>query len=302
MTNLQIEGTPVALNTDFEIDYYITNPFFTKSGKYTYDMDINLGHPDNQKLYRFINRKDVSKVISNRKALLSSGPRQLMYGTEVILSIEDNIAKIQLVGDNSELNYLSAGKKNLRDLNLGVIPELTKELAASTLGKKYPDTDFVCPPVIKSKGIFDLSGTNAKTDILYNELEWDTRNGYAYKNNTQLIAQPFLLYYVEKVITALGYNLIENVLLSDERAKSLIIVNGRYTKEYKYILPKWTVDDFLTEIEKLFNVLFLVDSNGLDVHIVSTVKYYESNEKVFIDIQVYWITSKKSLVKIHRYM
>lgn len=283
MTSLQIDNSQVALSTDFEIDYYVTNPFFSRSGEYTYDMDINLDYPDNQILYEFINKKDISKVISNRKALLSSGPRRLIYGTEVILAVEDNIAKIQLVGGNSELNYLSAGKKNLRELDLGIIPELTKELAVSTLGKKYPDANFVCPPVIKTKGIFDLSGTQAKTDILYNELEWDTRNSYVYKNGTQLIPQPFLLYYVEKVVKTLGYNLIENVLLDDERAKSLVVVNGINAKEYKYILPKWTVDEFFTEIEKLFNVLFLVDRNGLDVHIVNTARYYESSGKIFID-------------------
>ena len=277
MTKLFIEGVEVALATDYEIDYYVNNPFFTKNGEFTYDLDINLKHPGNEKLYEFIHRKDVHKTISNRKALLVCGPRQIIRGTEVILSVEDSIVKIQIVGGNSELNYLSAGQKTLRELDLGIIPELTKNIAVNTLDKIYPETNFVCCPVIKEKGVFDLSGTVSKTDVIYNELNWDTRNGCTYKNDTLLVPQPFLLYYVEKVIEALGYNLIENILLDSER-----LDNGLNTREMKNILPKWTVDEFLTEIEKLFNVLFFVDSNGSNVHIVSTVDYYKSSKEIVI--------------------
>lgn len=282
MTRLFIEETEVALPDGFEIDYYVNNPFFTKKGEFTYDLDINLKHPGNEKLYRFINRKDIHQTISNRKALLICGHRQIIRGTEVILSIEDNIAKIQIVGGNSELNYLSAGKKALRELDLGTIPELTKDIAINTLDKIYPDVDFVCCPVIKDKGVFDLSGTVTKTDVLYNELNWDTRGGCTYKNDTLLVPQPFLLYYVEKVVNALGYHIAENVLLNSERAKRLIIVNGLDTKELKYILPKWSVDEFLSEIEKLFNVLFFVENDGYTVRIVSTVDYYKSNQEIII--------------------
>lgn len=287
MTRLFINGEEVALPEDFELDYYGQNPFFTKNGEYTYDLDINLNISINAKLYQSMHRADVSKRPTNRNAVLVCGARQVIKGTEVILSIDDNIAKIQIVAGNSELNYLSAGKRTLRELDLGNIPPLTTDMAKVTLGKFYPDTNYVVCPVVKEKGDYDssISGGEytAKNDILYNELNWDTRNGYNYVEGTLLVAQPFLLYYVDKVITALGYTITENVLLDNEVARRLIVVNGVNTTDLNKILPKWRVDEFLTEIERSFNVLFFVNQINRTVQILNVADFYKDNEVIQID-------------------
>lgn len=127
MTRLFIEGREVALPSDLVLDFYSQNPFFTKNGDYTFDMDIDLAHPNNRLIYQSINRLDVTKRPTNRSAVLMCGPMEIIRGTEVILSIEDNIAKIQIVGGNSELNYLSGGEQTLRQLDLGNVTVSSSE-------------------------------------------------------------------------------------------------------------------------------------------------------------------------------
>ena len=56
MTELYIDGQKVLLNDDFMIDFYRYNPFFSKKGDYTYDIDINLNVPENARIYKHIQR------------------------------------------------------------------------------------------------------------------------------------------------------------------------------------------------------------------------------------------------------
>lgn len=52
MTRLFIDGKEVALQDGFELDFYTQNPFFTRNGDYTYDLDIDLNHPHNRRIYQ----------------------------------------------------------------------------------------------------------------------------------------------------------------------------------------------------------------------------------------------------------
>lgn len=235
MTRLFIDKQEVALTSDFQLDFYSQNPFFTKNGDYTYDLDIDLNHPGNRKIYQSINRFDVTEHPTNRSALLLSGPNVIVDGTEVILSIEDNIAKIQLVSGNSELNYLYAGETTIRQLNLG---SLNLNAEYNNLTKLYPDVTHVCCPVISQKGNYKIDDSSQKTDKIFNELEWDTRNGFIYKTDTTMVPQPFLLYCIDKIIEAMGYSIEENVLKDDELAKRLIVIHGiQSSTDINRILP-----------------------------------------------------------------
>ena len=277
MTELYIDNMKVNLPEDFEVDFYVNNPFFTKKGDYTYDIDLSLKDKNNAKIYNHMYRLHSITKHTNRSAVLIVNGMVIINGTEIILSIEDSIAKIQLVSGNSELNYLSAGKKTLRELDLGEIPDIDEQLALYTLDHFYPDSDFVCCPVIKEKGSYVYYGQEPKSDVLYNDIDWDTRNGYNYKDGTTFVAQPYLLAFIDKVCKALGYDIEENVLTQNEMYRKLIIVNGYDAKQYNKIVPNWVIDDFITEIEKLFNVVFLVNKVTKKIRILNTYKYYQSN-------------------------
>lgn len=280
MTRLFIDKQEVALTSDFQLDFYSQNPFFTKNGDYTYDLDIDLNHPGNRKIYQSINRFDVTGHPTNRSALLLSGPNVIVDGTEVILSIEDNIAKIQLVSGNSELNYLYAGDTTIRQLSLG---SLSLNAEYNNLNKFYPDVTHVCCPVISQKGNYKIDDSSQKTDKIFNELEWDTRDGFNFKSGTTMVPQPFLLYCIDKIIEAMGYSIEENVLKDDELAKRLIIIHGiQSSTNINRILPDWKVDEFITEVEKLFNVIFLVNQFTRKIKIARMKSFYQNSKMIEI--------------------
>ena len=100
MTELYIDGQKVLLNDDFMIDFYRYNPFFSKKGDYTYDIDINLNVPENARIYKHIQRPNRMDHPVDRAAVLIFD-QMAIKGTEVILSVENNIVKIQIVAGNS---------------------------------------------------------------------------------------------------------------------------------------------------------------------------------------------------------
>lgn len=105
MIRLFIDWMEVALSPDLQLELTSCNPFFSKKGEFTYDLDIDLRSPQNEQIYGHINRSDVLSRPLNREAAIINGPLTIIKGTEIILSVEGDIAKIQIVGGNSELNY-----------------------------------------------------------------------------------------------------------------------------------------------------------------------------------------------------
>lgn len=272
MIRLFIDWVEVALSPDLQLELVSCNPFFTKKGEFTYDLDIDLRYPQNEQIYGHINRSDVLSRPLNREAAIINGPLTIIKGTEIILSVEGDIAKIQIVGGNSELNYLSGNGLRIREMDFGTIT-VDQTQAKKTLDGCYPQYNFVCPPVYTG---YD---TNAYTFDNRMNIQSGTTDYYP---GTRISPQPYLLYYVEKMVELLGYTLLENFLREDRRWCRLYLVNGYDTYEYAKMLPDWTADEFITEIEKLFNCIFLVNHTNNTVRIVDIKSYYNSEKKIYI--------------------
>ena len=56
MTRLFIDGQEVVLPEQFELELITENPYFTRNGEYTYDIDIDLRVPQNRQIYKNIQR------------------------------------------------------------------------------------------------------------------------------------------------------------------------------------------------------------------------------------------------------
>jgi hypothetical protein len=94
---------------------------------------------------------------------------------------------------------------------------------------------------------------------------------------------PYLLYYVQKIPEALGYSVTENQLTEDELLCRLYIPNSKKTVHYNEVLAGWTVQDFLIEIEKFCNVVFVIDREKSSVRIVRFYNWKNNSEKFYID-------------------
>ncbi len=267
MTELFIDGVQVVLPQNFSIETKIENPFITKNGEYTYDITLNLSNPINAELYKHLHRiNSLSEISNNRTALLMSDHRIYCHGTEIITGWTDETVSIQLASGNSELNYFIGSDKEIESLDMGeaTIPD---DLA-SFLSKSYPDADYNFPPV----KVGDYVANNVQKVYTVSS----GREGeYSFKkiNGNIYIPMPFMCFYIEKVILALGYTILENQLASTPW-KRQILLHGQNTLKYAEMLPGWTVKEFLEEVEKLYGLVFYISSKGKSVRILLSSSYY----------------------------
>lgn len=288
MLKLLIDKQEVSLSVDTNLDLYSYNPFFDRKSDYTYDIDVDLKVAQNARIYKHINRLNIRDHPKNRTAELYDGSKLLLYGTEIILSLDDDIAKIQLVSGNSELNYLAASKKTrMRDLDLGAIT-LNATTAMNSLYSTSDSCMFVCPPCAKVWKKFGFSwwyDNGTANGKLYNNL---SRPYYQNKNEKQenllnwgdganLRPMVYLCVLVEKIVKAMGYDVVSNVIRTKPMFKQVYIVNSTPTDKINEMVPNWLVNDFLDQVEKWCNVLFLIDHATNTCKIVDVYDFYKTN-------------------------
>lgn len=226
-----------------------------------------------------MHRIDVVSRPQDRQALLYCEKGVIIRGTEIILEIDERSAKIQIVSGNSEFNYLVGGDRYLRDLDLGEIDGLNEVYAATTLYGNAHRDDFVCTPVVAKAKITNGIGNECTTSsTLYNDIEpgSDSAN-VKMKSGTTLCPQPYLAAIVKRVIEALGYKRGYDAIYYDDELSRLILVHGYKTTKYNEMVENWTVSDFISEVEHLCGVCFIVDNNSKSVEIQTIANYYKSS-------------------------
>ena len=135
MTRLFIDGQEVVLPEQFELELITENPYFTRNGEYTYDIDIDLRVPQNRQIYKNIQRSDVTTKIDNRTAVITAGAFELIRGIEVVLSVDNYTAKIQIVAGNSQLNY--NGEQRIREIEIDGVNYSDDEAVQSLYGTVF---------------------------------------------------------------------------------------------------------------------------------------------------------------------
>ncbi|MDR1437198.1 MAG: hypothetical protein LBI65_03665, partial [Candidatus Symbiothrix sp.] len=287
MTELFIDGYRVTVGNEFRITLLQENPIFTKNGESTYDIDLDLADPVNDRVYRHCHRVNSnSQILPNRRAVLVVDSRVVLDGTEIILEITDKKVSIQLVSGESELNYLIGGDRKINELDLGD----GEYDYWSDSGGRTPG--WTPGPGFKNKYHFaPLYSINHDVEMNFRDFHL-----YAEQNNEikpsmtgLLVRQPYFYHIVNLIIEALGYEVRSNCLAEDAW-QYLYIVNGRLTSRYNRMLPSWTVNDFLSEVEKLFNLVLVVERDTKGVYLIHRGSYYEDAGK----IQVYDVLDEYS--------
>lgn len=293
---LVIDGRQVVLSDGMSVELYSRNPFFTKEGEYTLDIDIDLREPGNAALYANIQRSDFWHRPVGRRAVLYNEMGVIINGTEVVLEIDGSTAKIQIVGGNSELNYIAGGDKTLRSLDLGSVGELTPARALASVRGRYPDFDFVCAPVLRvlekpsypMDAVEGFAGQMMDASVVTSASVLDSEktlnrmpypvadDALAYADDAQLQALPYLCAIIRRVFTALGLEVEYNVMEENEFSQ-LVIVHSYRTDEYAKMLEGWKVIDFIEQYEYLAGVVTLVDGNR--VRIVTAESYYRDSTR-----------------------
>lgn len=272
MTRLFIDGQEVVLSENFELELITENPYFTRNGEYTYDIDIDLRDAHNRSIYQNINRSDVTKGIKNRKATLMSGALEIISGMEVVLSIENYTAKIQIVAGNSQLNY-EGGDTNIRSMLLDGI-SMSPQEAVNTLFGNFPEYNVVYPPIVnytESNGDMSiLNNVQVGEDISFTDVE-------------NISPQYYLLYVIENLITKLGFTKGVNELEDDPVWSRLFIVNPYKDSILQELLPDWTINEFIEQIELFLDCIISIDKVNGRFNIISLNKYFENQDIVYLD-------------------
>lgn len=274
------------LSADLSFEMIRENPLFTRRGDYTYDIDISLDDPHNRAIYQHIDRLTANSHPKNRKARLLADGHVIADGTEVVLSIQNNYAKIQILAGNSELNYITADANiRVREMDFGRIPEPTLAIAQNVANKIYPDANFAFPAVYVDKG--ENPYKNSTIQNINDKPVYNTEDG--------LWPMPYLLYYVEKFITLLGYSISEtkNALRNDIRWRRLLVINAYDTREYARMLPNWSAYEFLTYIEQFFNITIVVNPITKVAEIYNLYDWYNAQSPIEVeDTSVFDLTEK----------
>ena len=280
MIRLEIEGCPVALDENLSLDLYDYNAIFDverNRGAFTYDIDIDLRQGGNARLYKHIQRINGTSVFTGRNVCLYVGGLLFLTGKEIVLECNGEKAKIQIVGGNSEVNAEGSSLR-ISDLDLGQLPEYTAETALASINAAPLSVPAVCTPVMVDYMKLPYVPQESINDKMLNMAEYSdlwSEDG-SWHGSTTFCGQPYLVVVIERVLRALGWTVMDNVLRTMEYAKRLIVVHGYQTRNISEILPDWTVSEFLEQVQRMFNVIFVTNEENRTVAIYNRNTFYEN--------------------------
>ena len=283
MTELIIDGVQAVLPKDLNVQVKRENPFITKNGEYTYEITLPLTNPTNASLYAHLNRlNSVQDVKSKRTAVLIANNRVYCNGTEIITGWTENTVTLQITSGNSELNYFIGGNLMISSLEMkSTIPGFDGPYIIGEpdylkyVQKTYPEVDYCLTPIQNG----DSGETYNQWRIKINEVTGIQTIGT--EDFLTLVPQPYLCAYIADIIRALGYTLTNNQL-EDTVFKDLYICHTGLSDKWSDMLPGWSVNDFFTQIENMFNVVCLVDNSRRTVRIVAKVSFYAGAKSMHV--------------------
>lgn len=278
MTHLYCNGQEVSLPDDFQFSLTQENPFFLRSGSYTYDLEISLIDSKNANIFKKIHRINNLKDWERIDAKIYDDCTCVLNGTCLILDITDESAVIQVVGEESELNAFINNEELISSLDMGDIS--AEDIAKAKINYKTLSDDWrnqsFCLPMVKMTPVkseepnlykeFWANLIDFSTLVSHPSVDLGNSKWYPFYNTTgeifmlNEIPMPYLLKYAERILKTLGYNVTDSFARNTDD-NYLFFANVTHTRKWSEMLPGWTIKDFFEEIEKFFRCTFFVDFN-----------------------------------------
>nr|DAX18761.1 MAG TPA: hypothetical protein [Caudoviricetes sp.] len=304
MIELYLNNERVFTDTSQTVKVTKENPYFTQSGSYTLDVNIPMDILENRRFFKNIQSLPVTKKTEKMDANLIVDNHLLLSGSAVINSISDTTVKVQLLGGNSDVNFIANnGDVYIDDIDYG---EITIHD-----GKGYTFNGERGGVPVKGYtyiyGKWDAYTKPAMGDVseyvvmpVYDETKAEIKNVTRMHVGTSSSADtdkpgvythgdtimPNLLLIVKKVIEYFGYRLISNDV-DVVPWNRLVICNARKTLIIQEALPHWTVTDFLTEIQNFFNCTFVFNESDKTAELISNLRYFDAGVQQFEALDEY---------------
>lgn len=270
MTELYLNDTQVVFDNSESVKITKENPYFTQSGTYTLDVSIPMNCPENRLFFSNLQRLDVSKSgMKKMDARLIADNHLLLSGSATINSVTDETIKVQLVGDNSDVNFISSAEEVYID-----------EIDMGTTERKlvWNDWDGTAPGDVSQyvfMPVYDETNSRVNNAASVRVLE----GGSATLTLSDLAPMPNLLTVLKKVIGYFGYAVTVNEL-DVSPWNRIVIANARKCSSLRLALPHWTVKEFLQEIQYFFNCTVIFNSYTKQAEIRSNKDYFTSMQPV----------------------
>lgn len=309
MLQILIDSHPIVLKDGTQIKLTRENPYFTSAGDYTLDVVLPLaGCRENIRAIGFLHRPEISLTpqAGRRLPFTLAAAGITISGHAVVTSITDEEAKLQLIGGISDLrnteekiNSLPLGRAwddvpatHIEDDARGSISESLSmafyffhDMVAFTGedGKTYNiDKIMHGKPQETSAVAFPIHST--ADDLTANKSGIVTkRDGQRYfapisfthgsaTDSAVIAPQPYIIDVIRRVLQSQGRKLVDKSS-STNPIRYTFVANSRATLDIARMLPEWTVQDFIMEVENFFGVAFLQGDGG-EVLLVDRYDYY----------------------------
>lgn len=230
------------------------NPYFTQSDSYTLDVTLPMGIKENRDFFRNINRIERSKNVERMKCRLIVDNRLLLDGSAKITQISEQEVKVQLLGGNSEINFLSDDEKNYIDnLDLGVI---SSERNSSQAG----DVTYSISKNIRYR----------QSDI-YDETAETRKSCWQFG----------LVDITKEIFRVFGFEITE-CTIDKTPWNEIYVASAKSTNNVAHVLPHWSLRTFVDELCKFFNVSVVIDQEHKTVRIKDNPTFFSSRESIEI--------------------
>lgn len=309
MLQILIDSHPIVLKDGTQIKLTRENPYFTSAGDYTLDVVLPLaGCRENIRAIGFLHRPEISLTpqAGRRLPFTLAAAGITISGHAVVTSITDEEAKLQLIGGISDLrnteekiNSLPLGRAwddvpatRIEDGSDGSISESLSmaftffhDMVAftGTDGKIYnisklmhgspQETSAVVFPIHSTADDLtaNKSGIVEKSDGQRYYAPISFTHGSA-TDNAVIAPQPYIIDVIRRVLQSQGRKLVDKSA-STNPIRYTFVANSRTTLDIARMLPEWTVQEFIMEVENFFGVAFLQGDGG-EVLLVDRHNYY----------------------------
>mgnify|MGYP000304519924 CR=1 FL=1 len=279
MTELYIDGQLAALPEGFNITFTSENPYFTRSSNYS--LDIELPMPANHAIFKHVNRLDVTKKKTILPATLIVDARCLLYGSAVLLSVEDALVKVQLVSGNAEFNLLTNDDLYIDELDLGTISwpnnNQNRFQPPANMVNYYgsvDDIEAVWLPVFYQEAKWE----NLQNDAIY---EFGTNNFTLCPYYGRRCVQPYLLTVIKRIVEYFGYT-FDTSFFDNNFLRNVYVCSAVSSNRVAAALPHWTVSEFFDELEKFLCAVTVVNERTKVVSLVGLNDYFTESGKEII--------------------
>lgn len=282
MIRFFVNNIELVLPEEFSIENIDENTLITSNGEYTLDVEFSLLEANNAKAFKHLNRLNIDIVAKDYEAIMLDNGVQ-KSGKLITISNTDTSVKTQFVSGSSLVNYVTGEDKKIWELDFGTEDPIDYTRALSSVTSPSYLNKFSCVPVKFSNG--KVNNFTVERADLY--------NGCPINGVENIVMQPYLLHYINRLPELLGFELTANVLNSDELLNRMFIPNRIQSLVYSDALPDMTIREFILAIETSFNVVFNFKSDK-KCEIINTKSFLASKNTVKLNANDSFIREKST--------